>query len=196
MSEFIREAVVSTLRADGGVHLTPLGYRMRGAQVLLAPFRPSQTLANLLVRPHAVLNFTDDVRVIAGCLTGRREWPTCPSTHVPVPRLAESLAHWELEVEVSADDPLRPEFLCRVVGESLHRGFTGFNRAQAAVVEAAVLVSRLDWLPPDMVAGEFTRLQVAVDKTAGPREREAWSWLTAALAAHPHHRAGETGGMT
>ena len=27
-------------------------------------------------------------------------------------------------------------------------------------------------------------LQIAIDKTAGPEEREAWGWLTEAVARH------------
>lgn len=187
MGEFIREAVIATAEADGRAHLTPLGFRQRGEIVVLAPFHPSRTLDNLRARGVAVLNFTDDVRIIAGCLTGRRDWPTLPASTVAVPRLADPLAHWELEVEEVHEDALRPVFDCRVVAAANHRAFTGFNRAQAAVVEAAVLLSRLDWLEPGEVVDEFRRLRVAIDKTAGEREQQAWDWLCAALSAHPRH---------
>ena len=189
MSEFIREAVISTLEADGSAHLTPLGFRQRGELVLLAPFHPSRTLVNLRARGGAVLNFTDDVRVIAGCLTGRRDWPTVTADQIPVPRLVDALAHWELEVLSVRDDLQRPEFECRILAAANHRAFTGFNRAQAAVIEAAVLVSRLDWLAPPAVVDELLRLRVAVAKTAGERERCAWQWLCEAVGAHPRHAA-------
>jgi len=188
VAEFIREAVIATANADGSAHLTPLGYRQRGELVLLAPFHPSRTLENLRARGEAVLNFTDDVLVFAGCLTGRREWPTLASERVAVPRLAESLAHWELEVVALHDDAERPVFDCRIVAERNHRPYTGFNRAQAAVIEAAVMVSRLDWLPSKEVVDALRGLRVAVDKTAGERERRAWQWLCEAVAAHPRHR--------
>lgn len=183
----IREAIVSTLSARGPTHLTPLGYRTRGTQVLLAPFVPSETLDNLQRHPQAVLNFTDDVRVIAGALTGRRCWPTVPAERVAVPRLANVLAHWELEITHYRADPLRPEFACKILYTGNHAPFLGFNRAQAAVIELAILVSRLDWIPPEKVQREMEYLQITVAKTAGPRENEAWSWLTSAVAAHPLH---------
>ena len=188
MGDFIREALVSTLNADGEVHLTPLGYRQRDERVLLAPFHPSQTLANLRAHGAAVLNFTDDVSIVAGCLTGRRAWPVAPSARIAVPRLAQSLAHWELEVVEVVEDDTRPTFLCRVLHEQVHAPFTGFNRAQAAVIEAAVLVSRLEWLDPQAVRDEFSRLRSAIDKTAGVRERLGWEWLCEARAQHPRHR--------
>lgn len=183
----IREAVITTVSSSGAVHITPLGYRVRDGVVVLAPFVPSRTLENLRLTPRAVLNFVDDVRVIAGCLTGRRTWPTEASTKVGVPRLRAALAHWELEVSAVHEHRERPEFLCRVVEETVHRPFLGFNRAQAAVVELAILVSRLDWLAPSNVASELTYLQRAVDKTAGDAEREAWAWLVAAVRSHPRH---------
>ena len=180
----IREAIVTTLDADGAPHLTPLGYRMIGEDVLLAPFIPSRTLDNLRRCPAAVLNFTDDVRIIAGCLTGRGDWPTRPALRSPVPRLVDALAHWELAVVAVLEDVARPQFRCAIVARAVHGEFTGFSRAQSAVLEAAILVSRLDRLAPAKVAQELRYLQGAIDKTAGPREQLAWDWLLAAVQAH------------
>lgn len=185
----IREAVITTLDADGSAHITPLGYRLRDEYVVLAPFVPSRTLDNLQQRPVAVLNFTDDVRIVAGALTGRRSWPTAPAARIHGVRLADPLAHWELEVDAVREDPARPEFQCKVVAAVNHRPFLGFNRAQAAVIELAILVSRLDWLAAATVQDQRDYLQIAVDKTAGPDERQAWAWLTAAIDLHPRHGA-------
>ena len=73
-----------------------MGYRQEGGQILLAPFVPSTTLANIRRDKAAVLNFTDDVSVIAGCLTGRQDWSAIATEIVPGWRLATSLAHREL----------------------------------------------------------------------------------------------------
>ena len=82
----IRETIVTTCDASGRVHLAPLGLIADGESWIVAPFRPSTTLENLRAVPYAVANATDDVRVFAGCLTGRRDWPTVPSHAVPVPQ--------------------------------------------------------------------------------------------------------------
>jgi hypothetical protein len=66
----------------------------------------------------------------------------------------------------------------------MHAPFRGFNRAQAAVVEAAILVSRLHMLPADKIDREIEYLKIAIDKTAGPREREAWEWLMERVSVH------------
>jgi hypothetical protein len=180
----IRETIVTTLGKDGTVHIAPIGLIQDGACWVIAPFRPSTTLDNLQDNRHAVANFTDDVLIFAGCLTGRRDWPTRPATKVPGAVLETSLAHAELAVETVTDDELRPRFRCRVVHQETHGAFRGFNRAQAAVIEAAILVSRLHLLPWDKVEQELAYLEIAVSKTAGPRERQAWDWLMARIDDH------------
>ena len=139
----IREAVVITVNALGEPHIAPLGLIAEGEGWILAPFHPSTTLDNLRQAPFAVANFTDDVRVFAGCLTGRRDWPLTPATLVAAPRLATTLSHLELVVVEVREHELRPRFVCRVAHHASHAPFQGFNRAQAAVIEGAVLVSRL-----------------------------------------------------
>ena len=179
----IRETIVITIGASGRPHIAPLGLIAEGDDWIIAPFRPSTTLDNLMAVPFATASHTDDVRVFAGCLTGRHDWPTVPAEEVPVPRLADALAHTELAVLDVREDAQRPRLRCRVVREVSHAPFHGFNRAQAAVLEAAILVSRLDMLPRDRIDREMAYLQIAVDKTAGPREREAWGWLVGKVRA-------------
>jgi uncharacterized protein len=173
----IREAIVTTVNPQGAPHLAPLGLIAEGEQWILAPFHPSTTLDNLRQAPFAVANFTDDVRIFAGCLTGRRDWPLTPAEVVAAPRLQATLTHLELVVVEVRDDPLRPRFVCRVAHRASHAPFEGFNRAQAAVIEGAVLVSRLHLLPRADIEAELSRLDIAIGKTAGPAEAEAWGWL-------------------
>jgi uncharacterized protein len=173
----IRETIVTTADSSGRVHVAPFGVTVEDDGLVIAPFRPSITLDNLRAVPFAVANYTDDVRVFAGCLTGRGDWPTTAAVQVPVPRLAAGLAHAELAVMHVVEDPERPRFHCRVVHDAMHAPFTGFNRAKAAVLEAAILVSRLHLLPRDKVEQEIDYLRIAISKTAGPAEQEAWDWL-------------------
>jgi hypothetical protein len=180
----IRETIVTTVGAEGRVHLAPLGIIADGEGFILAPFRPSTTLENLRVVPFAVANYTDDVRIFAGCLAGRRDWPLAASEKVPVARLAGALAHAELAVTRVSADEQRPRFHCRVVHRVSHAPFEGFNRAKAAVIEAAILVSRLDFLPREKIEREIDYLKIAVEKTAGAAEQEAWGWLMEKIREH------------
>jgi hypothetical protein len=160
-----------------------MGVIWREGFPVLAPFRPSRTLDNLLENPCAVINHTDDVRLFAGCLTGRRDWPVGPAEKVRGAVIDGALSHQEIAVESVEDDAVRPRFRCRVVHEVAHRSFRGFNRAQAAVIEGAILISRIELLPADKIDREMAYLAIAVEKTAGPAEREAWTWLEERLSA-------------
>jgi hypothetical protein len=174
---FIVETIVTTKSPAGAVHIAPLGLIARGNRWIVAPFRPSRTLDNLEANGFLVANHTDDVRVFAGCVTGRRDWPLMSVDTGDGAGLASAIAHWELTVEATEDDSQRPRFVCRTVREVIHAPWRGFNRAQAAVIEAAVLVTRLHMLPAEKIEAELKYLTIAVEKTAGPREVEAWSWL-------------------
>ncbi len=180
----IRESVVTTVDARGRVHIAPLGLIAEGDKWIIAPFRPSTTLDNLRAVPFAVANYIDDVRIFAGCLTGRRDWPLTATENFAVPRLQAALTHAELSVAHIEEHEQRPRFHCRVVKQVQHAPFEGMNRAKAAVLELAVLSSRLDFLPREKIESEIAYLQIAIDKTAGPEEAEAWSWLVEKVEKH------------
>jgi hypothetical protein len=180
----IRETIITTVDGEGRVHIAPLGIIADGERWILAPFRPSKTLDNLRAVGFAVANHTDDVRVYAGCLTGRRDWATVACADSPVPRLEHCLAHMTLRVARVDDDEMRPRFHCEVTSLVSHAPFAGFNRAQAAVIEAAILASRLHLLPRDRIEREIAALEVVVAKTAGSNEQTAWDWLRTMIDAH------------
>ena len=178
----ILESVLTTRNADGSPHIAPLGLHVAGDALVIAPFRPSRTLDNLERDGQAVVNWTTDVRLFAGPVTGRRDWPLVPTDTVPGWRLAAAHTHAELEVVAVEADAERPRFRCAIRREVVHQPFRGFVRAQAAVVEAAILATRLDRLPAEKIERELAYLQIAIDKTAGPIEQEAWEWLQTLFA--------------
>lgn len=186
----IRETIVTTRSASGEPHLAPMGATVIEGGYLLQPFRPSRTLENLAETRIAVVNFTDDVRIFAGCVIGRKlNVDITPATRIKCPRLLGALAHDEVVVDRIEDDPQRPKFFCRThFGEAHHR-FEGLNRAKAAVLEAAVLVSRLNMLADEKIDHEMAYLAIAVEKTAGPEELEAWGWVVEAIAEFRQKRA-------
>ena len=180
----ILETIVTTQSPEGKVHIAPMGVHVEGMEMLVMPFRPSTTLENILATGQAVLNNTDDVRVFAGCLTGRRDWPLADSERLPIKRLAKSLSHVELKLVRVEEDELRPRLHCRVVHEANHAPFRGFNRAQFSVLEAAILTSRLHRLPWSKLEAELDYLRIGFEKCAGEREREAWGWLMEKIEAY------------
>ena len=162
----IVETIVTTKNAKGEVHIAPLGLIAEGANWVLAPFRPSRRLSSVREVPFAVASHTDDVRVFAGSLTGRKDWATRPAEKVDGAVLESAVSHWELAVDRVTEDDLRPRFSCRLVHAASHRPWGGFNRAQAAVLECAVLVSRLKMLSVDKIEAELS-----ISRSRSPRPR-------------------------
>jgi hypothetical protein len=180
----IRECIVTTIGSAGQTHIAPLGLIEDGDHWIIAPFRPSTTLENLETRPMATASFIDDVRIFAGCVTGTKDWPLAAVDGWPVPRLEAALSHAQLKVAWVEPDDTRPRYFCDVNRIEIHRPFLGFNRAQAAVVEAAILATRLHMLPREKIENEIAYLKIAIDKTAGAAEREAWEMVMAKIRAH------------
>ncbi|MFZ4553159.1 MAG: DUF447 domain-containing protein [Burkholderiales bacterium] len=183
-NHFIREVIVTTQSPEGLPHIAPMGVWEEDGLVTLAPFRPSRTLDNVLARSVAVVNACDDVRIFAGCLTGRHDWPLIAGETRGTLRLRDAVSHQELQLERVDEDEQRPKLRCRVMREEAHRPFLGFNRARAAVLECAILASRLHMLPADKIRAELLYLTIAIQKTAGPTEREAWGWLLEKIEVH------------
>lgn len=174
---FILETIVATKNEDGSFHVRPYGLHRDGADWIFLPFRPSPAIDNVRRHPFLTVSGPGDVRVIAGLLTGRDVVRTVPAERVDGARLADATGHMELEAVAFEDHELRPKFRCRVVHEASHRPFLGFNRAQAAVLEAAILSTRLSMLPREKVEGEMAYLRIAIEKCAGEAEAEAWGWI-------------------
>ncbi|MGD9545576.1 MAG: DUF447 domain-containing protein [Methylocystis sp.] len=185
----IHECVVTTLSPEGRPHIAPLGLIEENGYWIAAPFRPSSTLFNLAQNPKLTASFTDDARIFAGLVTGHRSWPLTDIDEWPAPRLSAALAHAELIVARVEEHDTRPRFFCRVRRIQSHRAFLGMNRARAAVLEAAILATRLDMLPREKIENELAYLQIAIDKTAGDAEREAWEMVRAKIDAHQRAKA-------
>jgi hypothetical protein len=169
----IIETVVTTVNPDGSVNCAAMGVEWGGDEIVVKPFRSTRTLRNLRAHPAAVIHLTDDILLFAEAALGDPR----PSTRRAVAvdgAVIEDACSWR-EVRVVAIDDRRPR--ARVETLVVHRGvgreFLGFNRARAAVLEASILASRIRLLAPAQVTAELDRLQIAVDKTAGPREHAA-----------------------
>jgi len=202
LHDVIYEVVLTTESPAGRLHVAPMGVRYRGdargnshgeqgVQVVVMPFRPSTTLDNLLATGRAVLNVVSDTRVFAGCVTGRRDWPAVELGPGRGRRLEGVQRHLELRLAQVQDDAQRPTLTLDVVADVTHAPFPGFNRAQAAVIEGAVLVSRLKLLPLARIDAEMAIGQTAIDRTAAAPEREAWGWLREAVERHRATLAAE-----
>jgi hypothetical protein len=69
-----------------------------------------------------------------------------------------------------------------VVQRGTKRPFWGWNRAKHAVLEATILATRLHLANKHAIADDLSRLEKAVEKTAGVRERLAWDIVSDFIA--------------
>ncbi len=173
----IVETIVTTVGEDGSVNCAPMGVEWGDADIVIKPFIETATYANVSVTRAAVVNLTDDVRVFARAAISSPEFRTEPAAIVRGVVLADCCAWREVEVRSIDSEPPRSRIETEVVHRGVRREFIGFNRARHAVLEAAIHATRLHLLERRYVEAELERLQVLVDKTAGPAEREAMALL-------------------
>ena len=91
--------------------------------------------------------------------------------------LLDACRYYEFRVVELDDREERTTIVVETVAQGRLRDFFGFNRAKHAVVEAAILATRTEFLPLDEMLADFRKLAVLVDKTGGPRERAAFTLL-------------------
>lgn len=174
----ILETIVTTLAEDGMVNCAPMGVEWGDERIVLKPFLQTATWRNVARARAAVVNIVDDVRLFARAAIGNPVYPTFPATVVPGAVL-ECCCSWrELEAVVVEETAPRGRVEMRVVHRGARREFLGFNRARHAVLECAILATRLHLISRATVDAELARLQVIVDKTGGVVEHEAMALLT------------------
>jgi hypothetical protein len=181
----IVESIVTTVAADGTVNVAPMGVEWGNEAIVLKPFLETATYRNVTATRTAVVNLVDDVRVFARAAIGNPAYPTEPAVVVKGVVLAGCCSWRELEVRAIDSTPPRSRIETAVVHRGTRREFIGFNRARHAVLEAAIYATRLHLLPRAFIDEELARLQVIVDKTAGPDEHEAMSLLTEFVRSAP-----------
>jgi len=174
----IIESVLTTMDAGGAVNFAPMGVEWGEEEIVIKPFLETTTFRNLQATGVAVVNLTDDVLLFAQGATANVQFPAVPAQKIRGVVLEAACSWREVEVRSLDATPPRARVVTRVVHRGVRREFLGFNRARHAVLEAAILATRTHLLPPEQIRDEFARLQVIVDKTAGPREREAMALLT------------------
>jgi hypothetical protein len=174
----IIETVVTTINPDGSVNCGAMGVEWGEQSIVIKPYRGTRTLRNLRATEAAVVNLTDDVLLFSQAALGDPHPPTRRAATVDGAVLDDACSWREVRVEAIDDGSQRARVSTVVVDGGTGREFLGLNRARHAVLEASILASRARRLAPEDLRAELRRLQVLVDKTAGPREREAMEYVT------------------
>lgn len=185
--DLILEGIVTTQSADGSWNIAPMGPRVDRAitRLVLRPFQTSQTYQNLKRLGRGVFHVTDDVELIARAAVGLLDLqPRLVPAGAGTMRLADCCRWFALDVVQLDDENERTTITCEVRETGTVREFLGFNRAKHAVIEAAILATRIGILPADEIRSEMKRLAIPVEKTAGAQERRAFAVLTGFIEHH------------
>jgi hypothetical protein len=183
---------MTTRSPAGEVNIAPMGPMVDRdmRQLILRPFTSSTTYRNLKATGQGVFHVTDDVLLIARGAIGANlgdEAATRPADVVDGVVLAHACRYHELRVVELDDTNDRTRIVAEVVHTGRLRDFVGFNRARYAVLEAAILATRLHLTGREPVLAEFERLQVMIDKTGGEREHQAMAELRSFVEAYEGH---------
>lgn len=182
----ILEGLVTTISPEGLFNLAPMGAQIDAAmeRLILRPFHTSQTHRNLKAHGEGVFHVTDDVLLLARSALGEVDPPppVVPASRILGFVLTDACRYYEFAVVSVDDGPDRATMEAEVRNAGWQRDFFGFNRAKHAVLEAAILATRKDFLPLADIQAEFDKLSTIVAKTGGPKEQEAYSFLRDYLA--------------
>ena len=187
----ILEGIVTTQNDDTSPNISPMGPIVDRAvtSLVLRPYRTSRTYSNLKRTGAGVFHVTDDVELLARSAVNQLESrpPVRPAAAVEGFVLEDCCRWYEFRVARLNDHDERTRIECAVVDCGRERDFLGFNRAKHAVVEAAILATRIHLLPRQQILDDFERLAVIVEKTAGDQERSAFDLLDRYVHdARPH----------
>jgi uncharacterized protein len=179
----IIETVVTTLNPDGSVNCGAMGVEWGEQRIVIKPYSGTRTLRNLRTTGAAVVNLTDDVLLFSQAALGDPHPPTHSASSIDGAVLDDACSWREVRVEAIDDSSQRARVSTLVVDRGTGREFLGLNRARHAVLEASILASRVRRFPAEDLRADLRRLQVLVDKTAGPREREAMDYVMRHVSA-------------
>ncbi|WP_428304098.1 DUF447 domain-containing protein [Lacipirellula sp.] len=190
----ILEGIVTTLNADGSVNVSPMGPIVDDSldRLWLRPFQTSTTYRNLKRTGRGVFHVTDEVELLAQAAVGQPaslpRFTATPAGDALI--LADACRWYAFDIESLDDAEERTSIVAKVTDRGTLREFLGFNRAQHAVLEAAILATRVHLTGAAVVLAEYDRLQIAVDKTGAAAEHRALAFLRSHVS-----RAGEQAGQ-
>ncbi len=185
----ILEGLVTTLDEDGVVNISPMGPIVDAEcnKFVFRPFQSSLTYRNLVRQREGIFHITDDVGLIASTAVGMPEpLPQLGAAKEIVGKALVGACRWhEFRIESIDDREERAILIGQTVRKVDNRNFFGFNRAQHAVLEAAILATRISLISKEDVASDMNRLAVIVKKTASSSEQSAFDFLREYInAAH------------
>jgi hypothetical protein len=177
----VLEGIVTTIDADGRPHLAPMGpiVNEHFDRLWFRLYQTSNTYRNIKRTGAGVFHITDNVELLARTAVDRLEtFPAMtPAASVEGWVIDDACRWYAFRLESLDETTERAAGVARVVARGIGREFFGFNRAKHAVVEAAILATRVYLIPAQDIGFEFARLAPLVRKTGAAAEVRAFAFL-------------------
>lgn len=177
----ILEGIVTTRNEDDSINVSPMGPLVDRelTSFCFRPFQTSRTYQNLLRERAGIFHIVDDVLLLARAAINEFDRvPEFLSPEVVSGAVLEDACRWfEFQVVSIDDSEPRTAIETRIVHTGELRPCWGFNRAKHAVLELAVLSTRLFLMSRQEAESELERLAVIIEKTAGDQEQTAFDLL-------------------
>ena len=179
----IVEGLITTTAPDGLPHVAPMGpvVNENKTEWLLRPFQSSTSFSALYTNPNCVFHVIDDVLPLVQLLVRKPHQlelsPLSSSEEYSTWLISSACSWYHLHVDHWNTDQPRAEATASLVDHGELRPFWGWNRAKHAVLEAAILATRMHIIEASEIRKQYQSLSSAVEKTAGPREQTAWELL-------------------
>lgn len=170
----IIETIFSTQDECGQPNFAPMGICLGENEIIVRPFRNTQTCHNLLTTGYGVVNFTDDVLAYVQSALFNVVLPYFTAHAVPGIVFQGACSWREIEIISQSGTLDRSEVHCREIFRGWQKDFLGFCRASNAVVEATILATRLHLYSPADVTKDLDSYEQIVNKTGDEKEQAAF----------------------
>ncbi|MBN1851753.1 MAG: DUF447 family protein [Pirellulales bacterium] len=185
----ILEGIVTTTNLDDSTNISPMGPHVDAEmkRFILRPYLETTTYANLRRNGNGVFHVVDDVNLIARAAIGELDpLPRLvPCRAVAGSRLADTCRWYAFRIESVENTSPRAQMRAEVIDSGWVRDFFGFNRAKHAVLEAAILATRIHITPYHEILAEMDRFARLVEKTGGKQEKAAYAILVRYVHEYP-----------
>lgn len=193
----ILEGILTTRNADRTINIAPMGPRVDREirRLRLRPFPGSRSFDNLRRTGEGIFHVTDDIELLAQAAVGdpdpRPDLQPCSVVDGSI--LSDACRWYAFRIRNWEEEADRPAADCEILEMGRLRDFFGWNRAKHAVLEAAILATRLAWSDPVTSERQLNELAVIVAKTAGEQEQRAFAFVQDYTRRYWEQKNGSTG---
>jgi hypothetical protein len=183
----IIEGVLTTLNDNGSPNIAAMGGTLEPSTIgpdglwttfQLRPFEGSRTFHNLSARPFGVFHLIDNAELLARAALSEAENTTLiPAQTVQGFVMAGAVRAYEFQLQLADWSRPRATLGASVVHSHNLREWSGWNRAQNAVLELTIMATRVGWTPRNVFESQIESLTPLIEKTAGEHEKMAWNFV-------------------